>query len=276
MNDLPLAPLAPAAPRAPGPNAPTAETVLSVEHFTDRLFAFRITRPPTFRFRSGEFVMIGLEVGGRPLLRAYSIASPEWDEALDFYSIKVPDGPLTSRLQAIAPGDTVLLGRKPVGTLVLDALEGGENLWLFATGTGIAPFASIVRTPETYARFARVLLVHTCREAAELAWGDRLVAATRADDLVGEEASARLHHITSVTREPWPLTGRITTMIDDARLFEAAGLAAAGLDPARDRVMICGSIEMLNDLKARCEAAGLVEGSNAAPGHFVVEKSFVG
>jgi ferredoxin/flavodoxin---NADP+ reductase len=259
----------------PTANGPTLETVLSVEHFTDRLFAFRTTRPASFRFRSGEFVMIGLPVAGKPLLRAYSIACPEWDETLGFYSIKVPDGPLTSRLQLIAPGDQVLLGRKTVGTLVLDALTGGRTLWLLSTGTGIAPFASIIRTPETYSRFERVVLVHSCREAAELKYGQALVADAKADPLVGDEATAQLSHITSVTREAWPLTERITTMIDNGSLFAAAGLDQAAFDPAHDRVMICGSLDMLTDLKARCVAAGLEEGSNSAPGAFVIEKSFV-
>jgi ferredoxin/flavodoxin---NADP+ reductase len=254
-------------------NAPTEETVLSVKHYTDRMFAFRITRPPSFRFRSGEFVMIGLRVEGKPLLRAYSVASPSWDEELEFFSIKVPDGPLTSRLQSIQPGDKVLLGRKSTGTLVLDALTPGKRLYLFSTGTGIAPFASVVRDPDTYQRFGQVILTHTCREVGELAYGQELVSRLPEDPLVGEHAH-QLHHYTTVTREDWPNRMRITDCIDSGRLFTDLGVPP--LDPATDRVMICGSMAMLTDTKARVEQAGLREGSNAQPAEFVVEKAFVG
>jgi ferredoxin--NADP+ reductase len=256
------------------PNAPTEEKVLSVKHYTDRLFAFRITRPPTFRFRSGEFVMIGLEQSnGKPLLRAYSIASPSWDEELEFFSIKVPDGPLTSRLQAIQPGDTVLLGRKPVGTLVHDALTPGKRLYLFSTGTGFAPFASVIRDPETYQRFESVIVTHTCREVAELKYGQEIVESLRDDPLVGEYFD-RLTHYTTVTREPWPNQNRITTCIETGRLFDDLGVPP--LDPAVDRVMVCGSMDMISDIKALVEKAGLKEGSNASPAEFVIEKAFVG
>ena len=265
----------PAPSLARSPNAPTEETVLSVRHYTDRMFAFRITRPAAFRFRSGEFVMIGLPgESGKPLLRAYSIASPAWDEELEFFSIKVADGPLTSRLQGIQPGDSVLLGRKSVGTLVHDALTPGQRLYLFSTGTGIAPFASIIRDPDTYERFEHVVLTHTCREAGELRYGQDLTASLKDDPLVGEVAAGRLTHYTTVTREPWPNQSRITECIASGRLF--ADLGVPPLDPARDRVMICGSMEMLNDTKALVEKAGLREGSNAHPGEFVVEKAFVG
>jgi ferredoxin/flavodoxin---NADP+ reductase len=256
------------------PNAPTEEAVLSVKHYTDRMFAFRITRPPTFRFRSGEFVMIGLEgPTGKPLLRAYSIASTSWDEELEFFSIKVADGPLTSKLQLIKQGDTVLLGRKPTGTLVHDALTPGKRLYLFSTGTGIAPFASVIRDPETYERFEQVILTHTCREVGELKYGQDLVESLRDDPLVGEHFG-RLAHYTTVTREDWPNQNRITTCIETGRLF--ADLEVPPLDPATDRVMICGSMDMINDTKALVERAGLKEGSNAEPAEFVVEKAFVG
>lgn len=254
------------------PKSVTAETVINVRHWTDRLFSFRITRPASFRFRSGEFVMIGLMVDGKPLLRAYSVASPSWDEELDFFSIKVPDGPLTSRLQSIKEGDMVLLGKKPTGTLVLDALLPGKNLYMLSTGTGLAPFASVIRDPETYEKFDNVILTHTCREVAELAYGEDLVAKTMDDPLVGEEARAKLKHFTSVTREEFPRKGRITTLIENGELFSHLGLQP--FDPAVDRVMICGSMEMLQDCKALCEVANLKEGSNAAPGEFVVEKAF--
>lgn len=262
------------AEKAKSPNAPTEETVLTVKHYTDRMFAFRITRPSAFRFRSGEFVMIGLPGdNGKPLLRAYSIASPSWDEELEFFSIKVPDGPLTSRLQSIKVGDKVLLGRKSVGTLVHDALTPGRRLYLFSTGTGIAPFASIIRDPETYERFEQVILTHTCRQVGELKYGQELVGSLRDDPLVGEHAG-RLVHYTTVTREPWPNQKRITACIEDGQLF--ADLGVPPLDPAHDRVMVCGSLDMLTDIKALCEKAGLREGSNADPGEFVIEKAFVG
>lgn len=259
---------------ARSPNAPTEERVLTVKHYTDRMFAFRITRPAAFRFRSGEFVMIGLDQpGGKPLLRAYSIASPSWDEELEFFSIKVADGPLTSKLQLIQPGDTVLLGRKSVGTLVHDALVPGKRLYLFSTGTGIAPFASIIRDPETYERFEEVILTHTCREAGELQYGIDLVASIKDDPLVGEVAPAKLKHYTTVTRQPWPNQDRITTCITSGRLFRDLGVPA--LNPETDRAMICGSLEMLTDLKELMLAAGLTEGSNAQPAQFVIEKAFV-
>jgi ferredoxin--NADP+ reductase len=253
--------------------AVTEQTVLSVRHYTDRLFAFRVTRPPSFRFRSGEFVMLGLMINGKPLLRAYSIASPSWDEELEFFSIKVPGGPLTEHLQHIQPGDTILLGTKSVGTLVHDALLPGEHLYLLSTGTGIAPFAAVVRDPETYERFSKVILTHTCREAAELTYGVELVAAAKADPLVGEMASAQLIHYPTTTREQTARMGRITTLIETGELFRDLGVAP--FDPARDRVMICGSMDMLADLKTLCEAAGLEEGANSRPAHYVVEKAFV-
>jgi ferredoxin--NADP+ reductase len=259
------------------PNAPTEETVLSVKHYTDRLFRFEITRPASFRFRTGEFVMIGLpktEAQKRPLMRAYSIASPSWDEKLEFYSIKVEDGPLTSRLQKIKEGDTILLSRKPVGTLVLDALLPGKRLWMLSTGTGIAPFASLIRDPETYERYEEVILVHGCREAGELTYGQELVSDLVNDPLVGEMVEGKLKHITTLTREDHKLTGRITTLIDTEDLFEAAGTPI--FNPTEDRVMICGSIDMINDTKALVETYGLTEGSNSSPSQFVVEKSFVG
>ncbi|WP_442915121.1 ferredoxin--NADP reductase [Marinicauda sp. Alg238-R41] len=254
--------------------AVTHQTVLSVKHYTDRLFAFRITRPASFRFRSGEFVMLGLEVDGKPLLRAYSIASPSWDEELEFFSIKVPDGPLTSRLQEIQPGDEILLATKSVGTLVLDALMPGRRLYLLSTGTGVAPFASIVRDPETYEKFETVVLTHTTREVAELEYSRELIERVRNDPLVGEAAAGRLIYYPSCTRETFERQGRITRLIDDGTLFSDIGCPP--FDPAEDRVMICGSIEMIASCRTRVEGAGLSEGSNARPGEFVVEKSFVG
>lgn len=252
-----------------------AETVLSVTHFTDRLFSFRMTRPSSFRFRSGEFVMIGLMIDGKPLYRAYSIASPCWDEDLEFYSIKVPDGPLTSHLQKIRPGDTVLMRKKPTGTLVNDALTPGKRLYMFSTGTGIAPFASLIRDPETYEKFGEVVLTHTCREVGELRYGQDLVATIREDELLNELFdTGKLRLFTSVTREDYPVKGRITDLAHSGALF--AHLGVEPFNPLTDRGMICGSAEMLRDTSAMLEAAGLTEGANNKPAEFVIERAFVG
>jgi len=248
-----------------------AETVTEVEHYTDQLFRFRMTRPASFRFRSGEFVMIGLP-GEKSVYRAYSVASPAWDETLEFYSIKVPNGPLTEHLQKIQPGDTIWMRQKPTGTLVLDALLPGERLFMFATGTGFAPFASLVRDPEAYAKFDQLVVAHGCRLVAELAYSEQTVSTTLADPLVGELADNHLRLVTATTREDYKLTGRLTQLIEDGRLAEQTG---GPLDPARDRVMICGSMDMLKDLRAMMEARGFEEGSNARPGSFVVERAFV-
>jgi len=254
---------------------PDAQQVKAVRHWTDRLFSFRVTRPASLRFRSGEFVMIGLPGdNGRPLLRAYSIASPSWDEELEFYSIKVQDGPLTSRLQHIEVGDFVIVKTKPTGTLVLDALLPGSRLYMIASGTGIAPFASLARDPETYEKFDQVILTHTCREVAELAYGQELIANLRDDPLIGEMVEGKLLYYPSVTREAFQNEGRITDLMTSGKLY--ADLGVPPLDPASDRVMICGSMGLNLDIKAICEAAGLVEGSNSMPNTFVLEKAFVG
>lgn len=252
-----------------------AVQVLDVTHWTDRLFSFSVERPASFRFRSGEFVMIGLlNEEGRPLLRAYSIASPFWDETLSFYSIKVEDGPLTSRLQHIVAGDHIIMKTKPVGTLVLDALLPGRRLYLISTGTGVAPFASLLRDPDVYDQFDEVILTHTCREVAELAFSANLVDRTQKDPLVGEEAAKKLNYYPTTTREPSNRMGRVTNLIESGALFEDLGRAA--FNPETDRVMICGSMNMNMDMKQLCLAAGLSEGANSDPGHFVVEKAFVG
>lgn len=246
--------------------------VLSVRHWTDKTFSFTTTRPAGFRFRSGEFAMIGLLVDGKPLVRAYSIASPNWDDNLEFYSIKVEDGPLTSRLQHLEVGDQILIRPKPVGTLVHDALTPGKRLILFSTGTGIAPFVSIIRDPETYEKFDEVILTHTCRECAELAYGHEIVRQCREDELLREVVGEKLRHIATVTRDDGPAKGRMTDWLRDGRFAAETG---AGLTPETDRVMICGSMEMLQDHKGICENAGMVEGSNSEPGDFVIEKAFV-
>jgi ferredoxin--NADP+ reductase len=250
------------------------EKVLETHHYTDRLFSFKTTRPASFRFRSGEFAMLGLEVDGKPLLRAYSVASPSWDDTLEFFSIKVPNGPLTSRLQNVKEGDEIILNKKPTGTLVLDALRPGKNLYLVSTGTGIAPFASLIRDPETYEKFDRVILTHSCRTVAELAYGFDLMKTIKEDEMLREIVGDKLTHFTSVTREDYTHVGRITKLIDDGTLFEEVG--EKPWDPEVDRVMICGSTAMTNDVRGACERHGLVEGSNARPGDYVIEKAFVG
>jgi ferredoxin/flavodoxin---NADP+ reductase len=261
------------------PTLPDAQTVTSVRHFTDRLFSFRVTRPASLRFRSGEFVMIGLlGNNGKPLLRAYSIASPAWDEELEFYSIKVPDGPLTSRLQHIQPGDQIILRPKPVGTLVHDALLPGKRLYFFATGTGFAPFASLLRDPQTYEDYDEVIITHTCRDVAELTYGRELIEGLSKDEmmveLLGAENLAKLRYYPTTTREQSPKMGRITTLIETGQLF--ADLGVPPLNPATDRAMVCGSLAFNLDLKALLEKAGLEEGANSDPRQFVIEKAFVG
>ncbi len=251
------------------------ETVLNTQHYTDSLFSFSTTRPEAFRFRSGEFIMLGLkdEETGKPLLRAYSIASAAWEEELSFFSIKVPNGPLTSRLQNITAGDQIILSKKPTGTLVLDALTPAKTLYLVSTGTGIAPFASLVRDPDLYERFERIVLTHSCRTVAELDYGKALVQDLYSNEFLGELAQQQLIHYTSTTREPSQRNGRITDLIESGQVFADLGLPP--LSPENDRVMICGSKAMLNDTKALCEAAGMVEGSLSKPGDFVIERAFV-
>ncbi|MCL8382160.1 MULTISPECIES: ferredoxin--NADP reductase [Xanthobacter] len=248
------------------------EQVLSVHHWTDRLFSFTTTRDPGFRFRTGEFTMIGLKVDGRPLLRAYSVVSPAWAETLEFFSIKVPNGPLTSRLQHIQVGDAITVGRKATGTLVMDNLLPGKNLYLLGTGTGLAPFLSVIRDPETYERFEKVVLVHGCRHVADLAYEDLITKELPAHEFLGEEIAAKLLYYPTVTREPFRNTGRISTLLESGKLCADVGLPP--LDAAADRVMICGSPAMMVDLKTLLESRGFTEGSGSEPGHFVIEKAF--
>ncbi|MEP9397772.1 ferredoxin--NADP reductase [Mesorhizobium sp. KR2-14] len=251
-----------------------AETVVSVKHYTDRLFSFRITRPQSLRFRSGEFVMIGLPNAEKPVFRAYSIASPAWDEELEFFSIKVPDGPLTQHLQKIQPGDTILMRHKATGTLVLDALTPAKRLFMISTGTGIAPFASLLRDPDTYERFEQVYVTHTCRDVAELSYGKELVAALAEDPLIGELTHGRVTLYSTTTREESPHMGRITTLIGSGKFYTDLGIEK--LDPETDRIMICGSMQMLKDVKELAESLGFDEGSLSQPSTFVVERAFVG
>ncbi len=257
------------------PHLPDAQIVTSVTHWTDRLFSFRVTRPQSLRFRSGEFVMIGL-MGetGKPLLRAYSIASPAWDDELEFYSIKVPEGPLTSRLQHIVVGDEIILRPKPVGTLVHDALLPGKRLWLLATGTGFAPFASLLREPQTYEKYEQVIMMHTCREVAELNYGRTLVENLAEDPLIGEMVAGKLLYYPTTTRETFSHMGRVTDNLSSGKVFADLGLPQ--MNPAEDRAMVCGSLAFNIDVKAILEGFGLREGANSEPLEFVVEKAFVG
>jgi len=249
------------------------EQVLDVRHWTDRLFSFRITRDRTFRFEDGQFTMIGMPVDGRPLLRAYSMVSASHDETLEFFSIKVPEGPLTSRLRHIKPGDRILVGRKPTGTLTQDALLPGRTLFLAATGTGLAPFMSIVRDPEIYERFESVVLVHGCRRIADLAYSELIETHLREDEFIGHLVREKLRYYPTVTREPFRNTGRITHVLATGKLTDDLGLPP--LDPARDRVMICGGPAMLADLTTLLQQRGFVEGSGGHPGSYVYEKAFV-
>ena len=266
------------------PTLPDAQTVTQVKHYTDRLFSFRCTRPASMRFRSGEFVMIGLmgtpdEKTGKqkPLLRAYSIASPSWDEELEFYSIKVQDGPLTSRLQHIKVGDEVILRPKPVGTLVHDALLPGKRIWFFATGTGFAPFASLLREPQTYADYDEVIITHTCREAGELTYGAEIIESLKTDELlnevIGEGFWKKIKYYPTTTREDSPKMGRITDLMRSGEAFKDLGVEP--ICSQNDRAMICGNLAFNLELKEMLEDYGLEEGANSDPKTYVVEKAFL-
>ena len=251
----------------------TSEVVQDVQHWTDTLFSFTTTRSPGLRFECGQFVMMGLELDGRPLTRAYSMVSTNYDDYLEFLSIKVADGPLTSRLQHINPGDKILVGKKPTGTLIIDNLRPGRVLYLLGTGTGLAPFMSIIRNPETYERFEKIVLVHGCRLVSELAYGDRILRELPGDELIGDLIRAKLNYFPTVTREPFRNRGRITDLISSGQL--AAELAVPQLSAEHDRVMLCGSPEMLRDLKAFLLDRDFHEGNSGTPREFVIEKAFV-
>lgn len=250
----------------------TEETVLEVHHWTDKLFTLKTTRPAGFRFSNGQFVMMGLNVEEKPLVRAYSIASANHEEQLEFFSIKVADGPLTSRLQHVAVGDKVLVGTRPTGTLIIGNLRPGRTLWLLATGTGLAPFLSVIKDPETYERFERVVLTHTCRRVDDLAYRTFIQKELPSDELLGELIRPRLVYYPSVTREEFQTTGRITDLIKCGKVFTDLGLPE--LDPKQDRVMLCGSPEMLADTAALLEERGFEEGNSGEPGDYLVEKAF--
>ncbi|SFU98882.1 ferredoxin--NADP reductase [Pseudoduganella namucuonensis] len=248
------------------------ERVLSVHHWTDTLFSFTTTRDPALRFSNGHFTMIGLRVDGKPLLRAYSIASANYEDHLEFFSIKVPGGPLTSRLQHLQVGDTVIVGRKPTGTLVSDYLLPGKRLYMLSTGTGLAPFMSIVRDPEIYEKFDQLILVHGVRQVDELAYHDLLVEHLPNHEFLGDLVTSKLRYYPTVTREEYKNMGRVTDLIESGKLFEDLGVPE--LNPNEDRVMICGSADMLRDLKEMLEARGFNEGNTSTPGDFVIERAF--
>jgi ferredoxin--NADP+ reductase len=275
MNDVSLAP-APqeAAAKVKAGGAFFVETVTWVQHWTESLFSFRTTRDPSLRFASGQFVMVGLtKDDGKPLVRAYSIASPAWHDELEFYSIKVADGPLTSRLQNIKVGDEVLVGRKPTGTLVLDGLRPGKRLYMLGTGTGLAPWLSLARDPDVYERFDEVIVTHTVREVADLNYRELLETELPKDEILGELVAGKLRYYPTVTREPFKTQGRITDLIASGQIF--ADLGVPPLDPAVDRLMLCGGPSVLADLKQLMLDRGYEEGSIASPGDFVLEKAFV-
>ncbi|MBB6254393.1 ferredoxin--NADP reductase [Nitrospirillum iridis] len=247
--------------------------VIKVHHWTDNLFSFRLTRDPTFRFRNGEFTMVGLQVDGRPLMRAYSMASTNYEEYLEFFSIKVQNGPLTSRLQHIQEGDEVLYGRKATGTLLLDNLLPGRTLYMLGSGTGLAPFMSLMKDPDVYERFEKVVVTHTVRRVAELAYYDDITKHLPNDEYVGEMLRDKLVYYPTVTREPFRTEGRLTDLIRNGKFF--ADIGEKPFDPAQDRVMICGGPAVLKELQDLCEEAGMKEGSSNEPGHYVIEKAFV-
>jgi ferredoxin--NADP+ reductase len=251
----------------------TNEAVLSVRHWTDTLFSFTATRSPSLRFESGQFVMMGLEIDGRPLTRAYSVVSAAYDDFLEFLSIKVADGALTSRLQHIKEGDTILVGKKPTGTLILANLRPGRNLYLLGTGTGLAPFMSIIRDPEVYERYEKVVLVHGCRIIPELAYGERIMRELPTDEYIGEQIRDKLIYYPTVTREPFRNRGRITELMASPSFF--GELALPQVSREHDRAMLCGSPDMLSQLKQFLLALGFGEGNMGEPGDFVIEKAFV-
>lgn len=264
--------LPPRANREPAVSAFNEERVLSVHHWTDRLFTFTTTRDQSLRFRNGHFTMIGLRVEGKPLLRAYSIVSANYEDHLEFLSIKVPDGAFTSRLQHIQVGDTILVGRKPTGTLVIDYLLPGKRLYLLSTGTGLAPFMSIIRDPETYEKFEQVMLVHGVRQVDELAYHDVLLEHLPKHEFLGELVTSKLRYYPTVTRQAYRNMGRVTELIESGKLLDDLGVPS--FDPANDRVMICGSPGMLRDLKEMLEKLGFHEGNTSTPGDFVIERAF--
>lgn len=249
------------------------EHVLSVHHWTDKLFSFTTTRSNSLRFKNGHFIMIGLEVNGRPLMRAYSIASANYEEHLEFFSIKVPDGPLTSRLQHLKVGDALLMSSKPTGTLILDNLLPGRNLYLLSTGTGLAPFLSVIKDPETYEQYEKIILIHGVRNVAELAYDDFITRQLPENEFFGEQVKQKLIYYPTVTREPFRNQGRLTDLMRSGKLFSDIGLPP--INVADDRFMLCGSPQMLKDTCAILDAGGFMEARHGDMGQYVIERAFV-
>lgn len=249
------------------------ERVIKVQHYTDKLFSFKTSRASSFRFQSGQFAMIGLEMEERPLLRAYSMTSAVYDDWLEFFSIKVPNGPLTSRLQRIEVGEEIIVNAKPTGTLLTTNLRPGRHLWLFSTGTGFAPFASIIRDAETYSSFEKVIVVEGCRQLADLQFSNEVIDSVLQHEYLGEIAAGKLIYYPTITREAFVHNGRIPDLIVSGRIFTDTALPP--LEKKQDRIMICGNPAMLSSLKKLIEDSGFEEGSNSIPGDFVIEKAFV-
>lgn len=249
------------------------ETVTSVRHWNDTLFSFTTSRDPAFRFKNGHFIMLGLETEGKPLMRAYSIASANYEEELEFFSIKVQDGPLTSKLQRVQVGDEILLSRKPTGTLVLDNLLPGRNLYLISTGTGLAPFMSIIKDPDTYMAFDKVILTHGTRYVSELAYQERISRELPENEFLGDMIKEQLIYYPTVTRENFPTQGRITDALRTGKLTRDLGLPDLSLE--QDRFMICGSPSMLKDTCQILNEKGFIEARHGDVGHYVIERAFV-
>lgn len=247
-------------------------TVLDVQHWTESLFTIKLTRDPGLRFENGQFAMIGLKIDGKPLMRAYSMVSANYEENLEFLSIKVPDGPLTSKLQHVKPGDTVIINKKTTGTLILANLLPGERLWMLSTGTGLAPFLSLIKDPEVYDSFGRVILTHTCRDVRDLVYEDFIRDELPANEFFGEQVRDKLTYYPTVTREPFHTQGRITDLMRSGQLFTDVGVSDFG--PDKDRVMVCGNPHMMTELSEQLSARGFKMGSHSEAGHYVIEKAF--
>jgi len=249
------------------------ETVLSVRHWNDTLFSFTTTRDPSFRFRSGQFTMVGMEIDGKRVMRAYSLAGAHYDDTLEFFSIKVPDGPLTSKLQYMKEGNVIYIGKKPTGTLLIDNLKPGRNAYLVGTGTGLAPFLSLIKDPDIYERFDNVVLIHGCRSTSDLAYYEMITRELPEHELLGDLVREKLVYYPTVTREPFHNRGRVTDLISSGKLFSDLGLPHMAAQ--NDRFILCGSPGMLADTKSILEDAGFVEGNSSLPGDYVIEKAFV-